>query len=370
MSNFNHLIPLQVNYAYNFEHRYFKNTTQTDNSKNLSKKLVVYDAHWYFKLATDGYIKPDKEDFINPKREPNILQFAFFPMYPFVLSFFHKIFQPITTSIETSAFILSIFLQILLVISLYIVIKKFTNKTIAFFSSLLLFFFPSSIFFRSYYTETLFLLLLLWFSFFTYTKHFFLAAIMLGFLTITRGTAMLFLLLFAIYLFLELRRRNIGFLKFIFFLVVTIIPLSFWMYLCYIKIGNPIMFISVREYWVGTKFPLWNIIQSFSMYPFLPLHSFHASKIDSFLIVAVGFILYKSRFYLPRLLWWVSFCLWITPLITHDTMSFSRYQTVNFPLFIYLASLMKTRMFIIAWSLSFIALIIVSILFLNYYWIG
>jgi hypothetical protein len=351
-------IPFNAYEFKEFHNRFFERSERSHVPENFVENLIIYDAQWYLKIAREGYVKPTKKDFEDPSKSPNVLQFAFFPLYPLTLSGMYALVQ----NIELAAFVYSLILQIAVGISVFFVIKTIVNEKIALYTLLLLFFFPFSIFFRSYYTEALFLLLLSWFCFFTYKRQFSVAAVFLGLLIITRGTGMMLLPFFA---FLLYRER-----KPLYIFLIAIAPLLLWIYHCYIKTGDPFMFATVKQYWLGTTFPLYRIIQTFAAFPFIPVHGFHASKIDSTMIVVIGLILYKSKKILHPLLWWISFCLWVTPILTHDTMSFCRYQSVNFPLFVYLASLMSRKAFILTASIFYILLVFVSILFLNYYWIG
>lgn len=368
MISMRHTVLFNVEHFNNFYNKHFKQESRDKAPEDFLKNLVVYDAQWYLFLANQFYESPTSEDFQNPTYSKRVLQFAFFPLYPLTLSMFHRIspFQ----NIETSAFIVSIILQIATSITMFLFIKRVTNEKIATYTLLLLFFAPFSIFFRSYYTEILFLFILILFCFFVFNKYYIIGALFLGFLTVTRGTAILLLLLFIAYLLLEYKKKRIRLIHLVISIIIAILPISSWMFVCYQKTGNPIFFISVKQYWLHTTFPLLRIIHAFSIYPFLPFHTFHASKVDIFMIVLVGFLLYKSRMSIPRFLWWIGFCLWITPLLSHDTMSFSRYQSVNFPVFLYLASVMKQSIFIVSFIASFALLAIISLLFLNYHWIG
>ncbi len=361
-------VPFHVEHFNNFHNKHFETELRDKVPKNFFKNLVIYDAKWYLFLSSRFYETPTSEDFENPPYSRRVLQFAFFPLYPLTLSMFHNIspFQ----NIETSAFIVSIILQIATSIIMFLFIKRIANEKIALYTSLLLFFAPFSIFFRSYYTEILFLFLLVLFCFFVFNKQYIIAAFFLGLLTVTRGTAILLLSLFSVYLLLEYKKKHIRLIYLFISMVISILPITLWMVICYQKTGNPIFFISVKQYWLHTTFPLLRIIHAFSIYPFLPFHTFHASKLDAFMIVLIGFLLYKSRMSIPRFLWWIGFCLWITPLLSHDTMSFSRYQSVNFPIFLYLALIMKRSMFLTSFIASFALLAIVSLLFLNYHWMG
>ena len=140
------------------------------------------------------------------------------------------------------------------------------------------------------------------------------------------------------------------------------------MIFCYLKTGNFLEFVAVRSLWGGTLIStLWSITHFWD----LPIHGFHYSLIDLMSICTVGIILFLSRNYLPKLLWQSSFLIWIIPLLTTDTMSASRYQIINLPIFIYIAYVIKNRW--LWWSfclLNVIGLLFVSLKFINWNWLG
>ncbi len=138
-------VPFHVEHFNNFHNKHFETELRDKVPKNFFKNLVIYDAKWYLFLSSRFYETPTSEDFENPPYSRRVLQFAFFPLYPLTLSMFHNIspFQ----NIETSAFIVSIILQIATSIIMFLFIKRIANEKIALYTSLLLFFAPFSIFF-------------------------------------------------------------------------------------------------------------------------------------------------------------------------------------------------------------------------------
>ena len=130
------------------------------------------------------------------------------------------------------------------------------------------------------------------------------------------------------------------------FLSALIIPTGFLLYLCfgYIQTGDWNFYsTAVKSGW-GTDFSMTKahilnklilILRFFS----LPLHTFHASKIDTllllFFLVAISLMWLDRKF--PRELTLWSTVLWIAPfLATTDLMSYSRYVIVSFPVFLFL----------------------------------
>jgi hypothetical protein len=89
-----------------------------------------------------------------------------------------------------------------------------------------------------------------------------------------------------------------------------------------------------------------------------------------FIIVVSGVLLVKKRKLLPVKLWWIAFLLWLFPLLTTTPMSFMRYQTVSFPLFLMLANMLKGKVYLMILGLWIIGLLLVGLYFINWYWVG
>jgi hypothetical protein len=110
----------------------------------------------------------------------------------------------------------------------------------------------------------------------------------------------------------------------------------------------------------------WSILHFFS----LKWHRFHKSRIDVISIILAGWLIYKSPKRLPIVWVYLALGLWFFPVLTHDTMSASRFQVINLPLFIYVAAVLPKRWYPIVMATSVVGLMVVSILFVNWVWIG
>lgn len=154
------------------------------------------------------------------------------------------------------------------------------------------------------------------------------------------------------------------------------------MFFCYVMTGNPLIFIKVRPYWVTNAHLLPSIIRNSPFlylavnaynvieFPFLSWHSFNSSKIDIIATFAVLYLLIKSRGNIPSNLWWISFLLWLFPLLSVEYMSFTRLQIVSFPLFYYLAKKLNGWKFLLVFSIFTISLYVISLYFVNWVWVG
>jgi len=321
-------------------------------------------------LQGGGYSKNPKTANNNDKKNLEGLDYAFFPIYPLLISIVNA---PIK-NIEISAFILSNILLLLNFTSLYLVIKRLISERIALRASILLFTFPFSIFYRSYFAEGLFFLVLVWFSYFFCKSRYILAGFLIGIINWVKGNAILINAVFLYYIYEYLKnlagRKKLRYLIPIFFILA---PLFLWILYVYIQTGNPLYFINVRNQWVTNELPLIRFFQNIMTilsFSNLNIHAFHSSKIDALNAVVVLALLILSRNGLPKKLWWISFSLWLTPLMFSDLISFSRHQTVSFPIFIYLSQVLNGLSYKIVLGLFIVGLFIISLFFVNWYWIG
>jgi Gpi18-like mannosyltransferase len=331
--------------------------------------LGQYDAQWYLKIADSGYPKNPTDTNMHKKESMDGLSYAFFPLYPSLLAIINV---PIK-NIELTAFLTSNLLLIANFISLYILVKNLFSKNKALKTIFLVFFFPFSIFYRSYFTEGLFLFLLIWFSYFLINKRWLLSALFISLLSITRPNGIIFELLFLFYLAKSYFRKEILMRTVLDAFIVSMLAFTGWLLFCYINTGNPMYWFNIQSVWYkeqNISFPLFHNIKMILNFTSLSWHSFHSSKIDVIAIFITGIILFFSRKKLRPELWWISFLIWVIPLLTKDTMSFTRYQIVSFPLFIYLAQNVKRHDYLILFSLFYLILLILSLFFINWYWIG
>lgn len=369
---FNSKIPFsKYDYTVN-AHHYFADSRIKGGKFDFLRAVGQYDAQWYLKIANEGYPKNptiiDMNIDMNKKSLLDGLTYAFFPLYPLILAFVNF---PIK-NIELAAFIVSNVFMVVIFFSLYIVVKNLYGENNALKTIFLLFFFPFAIFYRSYFTEGLFLLLLIWFSYFLIKKQWLRTAFFLSLVFVTRPNGAVFGLLFLFFIVKAYMHKRVDGKIFIGSLVISVMPFLGWLAFCYINTGSPIYWITVQSNWNYPRFPIslfWNIFVIFNFFS-LPIHSFHVSKIDILTVIFVGILLFFSKKKLRPEFWWISFILWIVPLITRDTMSFARYQIVSFPLFLFLTQKLKGFRYALLLFVFCLGLFFISLYFVNWYWVG
>src|SRR5258708_1533325 len=348
-------------------HHYVTDPRVHKGKFDFLRSLGAFDAQWYLRITDKGYPKHPKIIDISQVKFMDGLNYAFFPLYSSLVSLPNHLIH----NSELSAFSIGNLFLIINFFSLYYVVTKYYSSNIAIKTIFLLFLYPFSIFYRSYFTEGLYLFLLLWFSYALFKQKWFLSAICLGFLNITKGNGFLINVFFLYLLWKCVFQYKISWAKAGIITLTIFLPFLCWIVFCYIQTGNPLYFYIVRSQWFNQGvfnifYNTYLVTQFFS----LPWHNFLYSKIDVLSVVIAGFLLYKSKKTLYPVLWWIALCLWLTPLLSTSLMSFSRYQSVSFPLYIYLAQILKGKRFYVVSGIFFAFLLWVSLLFVNWYWIG
>lgn len=366
---FNKVIPFsRFDYIHNAHHYSQDIRIKNEKQFNFLDSLAQYDAQWYLKIAATGY--PSHPTLIgNNEKVMKGLTYAFFPLYPLIIGFFKIFFH----NIELTTFLITNILLIINFFSLYFVIKNIYGENLAYKTIFLLFLFPFSIFYRSYFTESLYLLLLIWFSYFLIKKKMVFSAIFLGLLNITKANGFLLDIYFLYELIFLFKKNKITIFELILSILYTMLPFTLWMIFCYFQTGDILYFYKVRGYYWFSANPFYALshnILTILIFTKIPIHGFHYSKIDVLSVMAILLILIKSRKTLNRKFWWVSLLLYIFPLIVTDTMSFTRYQIVSFPLFIYISQIIRGKYYYVFLCLFALGLLTVSLFFVNWYWIG
>jgi len=340
------LIPFnRQNYYFGAHHYYFDQRT-SGGPHSFLRSLGAWDAQWYLKIASNGYPRNPTLSDIKDKTIMDGLTYAFFPIYPAVLKTLNVIFG----NLEVTAFILSNVMMFANFISLYFLLKKYFGENVALKANFLLWTFPFGVIFRSYYTENLFLFFLIWFVYFLFSKKFLLAAIVLGMMNITRGSAFVLYFLYGYFLI-----RN----KKILPLFISLLPLVLWMVYCFSQTGNPLYFISVRTGWGG-----------YPLFPFLTLiYPFLSGSPDGLFVMIFQILIYWVAKFIPQKFTAVSLSLLIPPVIFF-MFPFARSQIISFPLLIYPAMRLNRIGYIVVVSVQFFLLCLLGLHFINWNWIG
>lgn len=349
-------------YLYSFHH--FLDDPRSQEGKFSFLRSIAYgDSQWYLKIADEGYPNyPTNIDIFN-KNIMDGVSYTFFPLYPLLIWLIHLA----TQNIEIAAFLLTQFLFIANTISIYWIVTKVYSAKVAKKLILLLFLFPYSIFYRGFYAEGLFLFLLLWFSYFLLKSRWIFSASFLSLLLVTKGTAYFLPFVFAGYFFASLKKEK-NYFKPLIILGVLAFPFLLWVIFNYLKTGSAFYFFLAQSQVVVTSPVIIFFINMgrLLLFPYVPFYL----EIDIFVFVLATLLLILSFKKLPRKLWWISFALYLLPITVKDIGGFSRYQIASFPLFLYLVLVLKKKYYSILIGLFTVGLLLVALLFVNWYWIG
>ncbi len=361
------IIPFhRENYLYN-AHHFLEDPRIAGGNFQLLRALGQYDSQWYLKIAEAGYPEEPEENPTKDNRTLEGLSYAFFPLYPLVLS----IGDIFLNNIELTAFFLSNIFLILNLCSLYFIVSKLYTSQLAFKTITLFLLYPFSIFYRSYYAENVFLFLFLWFCYFLKEKKFLLSALFLSMLNITKGNAFLLYFLYLYQLIKHYDKEKKSFFIFSSLVGIPLLFISLWMLYCFIQAGDLFYFMKMRQLWSpsGITAVILNIYYLI-ITPALRFHSFHSSQVDNVMFISTILLLIKSRKFLPKEFFWSTALLVMVYFIGQDFISFSRSTSLLFPLFIYLAYVLRGKYYIATLILWSSLLLTVSLLFINWYWIG
>lgn len=325
-----------------------------------SSAFAVYDSQFYLKIARFGYSSVGlKED-----TQLNGKDYAFFPFYPLLIWFTSLLIS----NLLLSAFLTTFLLRTLGFASLYYVVSKEYGEKLGLRTALLVFTFPLSIVFRGYYSDTVYLLILVWFLYFLRRKDFLKSALALGILNVTRGVGWMLNFLFLYLYFREERplKSRLNVLSSAFLLCA---PMALWMGYNYMKTGDLLHFINIRGDW-PSGFPFSLIYNTKEILAFrqLSFHEIWSSKISTAMFLMYGFVVYKSRKVLNKVDWYASLLILAFPFFVNILNA--RFQVVNFPMFVYLAKTLNDWQYLLVFCLFWGLLLITSLYFVNWYWVG
>lgn len=286
-----------------------------------------WDSGWYLNIATQGY------NYLID-RQSNV---AFFPLYPSLMRLFSLGSQDWEVLIVTG-WIISNAAALIAFYLLYRLILLDYGPRVGRYAVWLLAFFPTSLFLSVVYAEGLFLALTVA-AFYAARKQRWLAAGLLGALSgVTRSVGVLIILPLAWEWYQQRPRRwrNAA--------PLALIPLGLGAYMLYLarNFGDPLAFSATQAFWDRAVSPL-TILDRLNTLVRSPAAFLQEPGITTYEITFVFLALFLLMvvFWKQRL----SYALFATysiaiPLSTIQTVSFSRFMLVIFPLFIAMAQIL------------------------------
>ncbi len=344
------------------------------------------DAEWYQAIAARGY--PSRETFLSPHREPSPyrfapgdplerfakfteddqkMKFAFFPLYPLLIRLFSSLMP-----LGAAAFFVANLSSFLGLLATYRLGRELGgSEATALRGVVLLALYPFGAFFQASYPEGLFLLLAALSFLFLARRRYGLSALCGALLGLTKGVGVLVtvpLLLGA------LSQRA----KFRDLALLALVPAGLlpYMALNFARTGSWAYFNEALQFWgYGDANPLGSLARNlttlFLDFDTLDWMSFHSSRVDALvMLVFLGLLLASFR-RIPSHLWLFSALLWLTPMLRKDLMSFARYMSLAFPLFLYGASRLSSPMvFRGVAAISGLGALAIHAMLVQWIWVG
>jgi hypothetical protein len=308
------------------------------------------DSEWYLTLAANGYpdlVGDPQCGLDKPRPEWSTEKhckhkYAFFPLYPMAIAAFAAVL-PLTAAAFVATALIGLAAAAAFAALWATCLASHGRDAPA--GVALLFLYPFAIFYQLYFSESLFLLLSV-VAFLCAWRRQWLAMLVAGALLASARPLGILIVPALVVAALEVTRgghereraRAIG--------CALLVPLGIvpFAVLNHLRTGDWHFFSTAQQLWgyenVALATNLWkNLIGKALAFPNLPWHRFHSSRLDYLVMLAFGGILvamWRDR-RVPRALTLWSTLLWLAPLVSKDLMSFGRYMSVSFPVFMFAA---------------------------------
>ncbi len=382
-----HRVPVTTLRYFIGGHHYQIDPRITQHRVDFLSIWIYSDAEWYLSIAGSGYPNTDEMAKAAAERDAHKgypyqfapgdpaaryrkytewdkdAKYAFFPLYPLSIAALHSILP-----LHLAAFVATNAISAVAFLALYaLTLAYFSDKGLAFRSLLLLMFYPFSVFYQAYYSEGLFLLLAVLSFYFLKKGRVGLSVLCGALLALARPTGVAIvvsLLILAVKQGLpaptraakraeKLRKQSgvqLGAIDWTRSRIACLTPLGLVPYLLfnYFQTGHWNYFSLAELRWgMHSSEFLGNLLNNtlvaglnFFNLKFL---SDHDCQVDYTVMAITLTVLVLSYKRLPLELWTFSALQWLMPLVLKDLMSFSRYMSISFPLFIYLAWTMQRK---------------------------
>jgi hypothetical protein len=410
-----HRFPLSPLKYFHGGHHYGIDPRITEHRVDFLTIWIYSDAEWYLSIAERGY--PDTDEmkkaaaaeaagtgfpYTFARGDPaarfqkytewnNDAKYAFFPLYPLSIALF-RLFLPL----HLAAFVATNAISGLAFLMLYaLTFTYFSDQALAFRSLVLLIFYPFSVFYQAYYSEGLFLLLAVLSLYFLKKGRLGLSVLCGVLLTLARPVGLVIaipLLILAIKqsapaetrasrraekLGRQSKRSLIGPIDWGKCRMVCLVPFGLLplFLLDYFKTGHWNYFAIAQHRWgfEGSAFLenfLHCVFVAGSNFFRLKFLSDHDCQVDYIAMVVFLALLIWSYRRLPLELWSFGVLLWLVPLLLKDLMSFSRYMSVVFPVFISLARIKRMWVFGILLGCFLAGSLVIDGRMVTWRWVG
>jgi len=317
-------------------------------SFNYLSSWGQWDGGYYLSIAENGY--------------KSIENYAFFPLYPLLVSLLGRVINNyLLAGLLISNILFFIFLMVF-----YAFTKQFFSKEIAKIASITFLFFPTAFFGTAMYSESLFLLLTVLTFYFLYKKNYFLSSIFGGLSVITRSVG-IFLGLSIIYSAIVKKPKAL--IKNLIWSTLPFLAVFFYMLYLKAKTGDPFIFLNVQNLWQRSFVdPVSSLISG--LFTLVTSQKPIMDYLDFALTVLFITLLIIGRKKIPSSLWVFSMLAILFPVSTGTLSSMPRYLLASIGTFIIIADFLKSKpqIMYVVWAVSLILQIFLAVRFINGYW--
>ena len=329
--------------------------------------LLRWDSIWYATILNEGYQYNG-----NNLDEQTVV---FYPLYPLIAKAL-TIFTGINGLL--ALLIVSNVAAVLGVLALFNYVRHNYDDEVAYLTIAFLSFFPTSFFLSAGYTESLALFLILCFFLLLKQEQYILAAVFAGLTFATRSTGLVLLpvILWELWCKFAGDRRRF----FSYALVCSILATSgLWLYMCYLwaAFDSPFAFATNVSAWEHGGFGH-NLISALLLKGFFPLPlPAGPPKFDVWFFLFFLTLILVHRKWLPSSLYLFALGILMLPYLTltggpRQFASMTRYILLAFPVFIVMAKLSKSRLWVVPCITGLFAalLFMYSAFYAQWYWVG
>ena len=322
---------------------------------NYWASWAQWDGGHYYHIAKQGYVF--------------LQDYAFFPLYPTLISFLKRIFfgNLLLTGLLVSNIAFFFFLLIF-----YRLIKKKYNQEVAIMTLGTFLTFPTTFFAVSYYSEAVFLILTIAVFYFLNEKKFLLAAAATSLASLTRlvGAA---LIISVFYSYLASIHMNFKKITMKLLLVIpAIFGFAIYSLFLFAKLNDPFKFLTSQGTWersitdpISTILDyIWAIVTRGSR----PINDYF----DLFLTLLFLLVLILGIKKISSSLWLFSILVILIPASTGTLTSMPRYLLSSLGVFVILGQYFQARprLKVLIWSVSLFVQAILAVRFINGYWVA
>jgi hypothetical protein len=337
-------------YFGNYGHYLLDTRAATPKRPSFFEIWNYSDSEWYLTLAANGYpdlVADPQCGLDRPRPEWSTEKhckhkYAFFPLYPMAIAAAAAVL-PLAAAAFVATALIGIAAAAVFAALWAACLPERDGDVLP--AVALLFLYPFAIFYQLYFSESLFLLLSVA-AFLSAWRRRWLAMLGAGLLLASARPLGVLIVPALVAAVLDATRGGAEDQRTRGIACALLVPLGIvpFAVLNHLRTGDWHFFSTAQQLWgyenVALATNLWkNLVGKALAFPGLPWHRFHQSRLDYLVMLAFGGILvamWRDRRF-PRALTLWSTLLWLAPLVSKDLMSFGRYMSVSFPVFMFLA---------------------------------